>query len=293
MGLRGRRHATAAVPTACRHRRAGSVRARASSRAPRPPGLHPRLPLRPRRRPHPDGDRPLRGLEAHLRRVPPARTSPGRPEFSQLDYNRFVDGKPRADGVRDFLASRGITLPEGGAGRPADAATVQGDRHPQERARARASSRSTASRSTRARSLPAGGEGGRAGDRGGDRVGQRRAGHRRRPGSPTSSTSASTGWSPPATACAASRSRTPSWPAPALLGVEPAAGGRLRGRALRRRGGPGGRLRLRRRGRPGRARPTRWRRTGADVVVAGPRRSCWGSSHDRGARRPSRSSRGR
>jgi beta-phosphoglucomutase family hydrolase len=29
------------------------------------------------------------------------------------DYLGYVDGKPRADGVRDFLASRGITLPEG------------------------------------------------------------------------------------------------------------------------------------------------------------------------------------
>jgi beta-phosphoglucomutase family hydrolase len=29
------------------------------------------------------------------------------------DYARYVDGKPRADGVRDFLASRGIKLPEG------------------------------------------------------------------------------------------------------------------------------------------------------------------------------------
>jgi HAD superfamily hydrolase (TIGR01509 family) len=51
---------------------------------------------------------------------------PGTPEFSQLDYNRYVDGKPRADGVRDFLASRRITLPEGSPGDPADAATVQG-----------------------------------------------------------------------------------------------------------------------------------------------------------------------
>jgi beta-phosphoglucomutase family hydrolase len=51
---------------------------------------------------------------------------PGAAAFSQLDYNRFVDGKPRADGVRDFLASRGITLPEGAPGDPADAATVQG-----------------------------------------------------------------------------------------------------------------------------------------------------------------------
>ncbi|CCG03507.1 HAD family hydrolase [Blastococcus saxobsidens] len=50
---------------------------------------------------------------------------PGAPEFSQEDYNLHVDGKPRADGVRDFLASRGITLPEGGPDDPADAATVQ------------------------------------------------------------------------------------------------------------------------------------------------------------------------
>ncbi|HEX2160558.1 MAG TPA: beta-phosphoglucomutase family hydrolase [Thermoleophilaceae bacterium] len=29
------------------------------------------------------------------------------------DYGLYVDGKPREDGVRDFLASRGIVLPEG------------------------------------------------------------------------------------------------------------------------------------------------------------------------------------
>jgi len=34
------------------------------------------------------------------------------------DYNSYVDGRPRADGVRTFLASRGITLPDG---RPSDA----------------------------------------------------------------------------------------------------------------------------------------------------------------------------
>jgi beta-phosphoglucomutase family hydrolase len=50
---------------------------------------------------------------------------PRAPEFTQLDYNRYVDGKPRADGVRDFLASRGITLPEGSPADPPGAATVQ------------------------------------------------------------------------------------------------------------------------------------------------------------------------
>jgi len=51
---------------------------------------------------------------------------PAAAEFSQADYNQFVDGKPREDGVRDFLASRGITLPEGTDEDPADAATVRG-----------------------------------------------------------------------------------------------------------------------------------------------------------------------
>jgi beta-phosphoglucomutase family hydrolase len=50
----------------------------------------------------------------------------GLPEFTEDDYNDYVDGKPRADGVRSFLASRGITLPEGKDDDPADADTVHG-----------------------------------------------------------------------------------------------------------------------------------------------------------------------
>lgn len=42
------------------------------------------------------------------------------------DYNTFVDGRPRADGVRSFLASRGIVLPEGSPDDPASADTVHG-----------------------------------------------------------------------------------------------------------------------------------------------------------------------
>ena len=34
-------------------------------------------------------------------------------EFDEADYLTYVDGKPRYDGVRSFLASRGIELPEG------------------------------------------------------------------------------------------------------------------------------------------------------------------------------------
>jgi beta-phosphoglucomutase family hydrolase len=42
------------------------------------------------------------------------------------DYEQYVDGRARADGVRTFLASRGITLPEGGADDPPTAETVNG-----------------------------------------------------------------------------------------------------------------------------------------------------------------------
>ncbi|HEY2260316.1 MAG TPA: HAD family hydrolase, partial [Solirubrobacteraceae bacterium] len=40
-------------------------------------------------------------------------------EFDKVaDYDEYVDGKPRYDGVRSFLASRGIKLPEGDPGDP-------------------------------------------------------------------------------------------------------------------------------------------------------------------------------
>jgi beta-phosphoglucomutase family hydrolase len=35
----------------------------------------------------------------------------------EMDYRRYVDGKPRLDGVRDFLASRGIQLADGSGAR--------------------------------------------------------------------------------------------------------------------------------------------------------------------------------
>ncbi|WP_055716045.1 HAD family hydrolase [Streptomyces torulosus] len=49
-----------------------------------------------------------------------------RPFDSGKDYDEYVDGRPRADGVRTFLASRGIQLPEGGPDDPPDAPTVHG-----------------------------------------------------------------------------------------------------------------------------------------------------------------------
>jgi beta-phosphoglucomutase family hydrolase len=42
------------------------------------------------------------------------------------DYDTSVDGKPRYDGVRSFLASRGIKLPEGDPNDPPSAETVHG-----------------------------------------------------------------------------------------------------------------------------------------------------------------------
>jgi beta-phosphoglucomutase family hydrolase len=42
------------------------------------------------------------------------------------DYDTYVDGKPRHDGVRSFLASRGIELPEGKPDEPPSAETVHG-----------------------------------------------------------------------------------------------------------------------------------------------------------------------
>ena len=48
-------------------------------------------------------------------------------EFDPVaDYDEYVDGKPRYDGVRSFLASRGIQLPEGSPDDPPTANTVAG-----------------------------------------------------------------------------------------------------------------------------------------------------------------------
>ncbi|CAL9667961.1 beta-phosphoglucomutase family hydrolase [Streptomyces sp. enrichment culture] len=46
--------------------------------------------------------------------------------FTDSDYDQYVDGRPRADGVRSFLASRGVELPEGTPDDPPDAQTVNG-----------------------------------------------------------------------------------------------------------------------------------------------------------------------
>lgn len=51
---------------------------------------------------------------------------PDQPPYSDADYFHWVDGKPRYAGVRAFLDSRGIALPEGDPADDPDALTVCG-----------------------------------------------------------------------------------------------------------------------------------------------------------------------
>jgi beta-phosphoglucomutase family hydrolase len=52
-------------------------------------------------------------FDEFLRRRSEATGEPFRPFDPGADYLRYVDGRPRFDGVRDFLRSREIDLPEG------------------------------------------------------------------------------------------------------------------------------------------------------------------------------------
>jgi beta-phosphoglucomutase family hydrolase len=65
-------------------------------------------------------------FDAFLRRRAEATGQRFVPFDTDEDYRLYVDGKPRADGVRSFLASRDITLPEGYPDDPPDIETVRG-----------------------------------------------------------------------------------------------------------------------------------------------------------------------
>ena len=54
------------------------------------------------------------------------RFAPYRTFDPEVEYERYIHGKPRLEGVHAFLASRGIRLPEGSAADPAGAETVWG-----------------------------------------------------------------------------------------------------------------------------------------------------------------------
>jgi beta-phosphoglucomutase family hydrolase len=64
-------------------------------------------------------------FDDELRRRAEADGTPFVP-FEEADYLAYVDGKPRVDGVRSFVESRGIRLPEGTEDDPPDAITVHG-----------------------------------------------------------------------------------------------------------------------------------------------------------------------
>jgi beta-phosphoglucomutase family hydrolase len=52
--------------------------------------------------------------------------TPFRPFDVKTDYGPYVDGRPRLDGTRGFLQSRGIDLPTGSSDGPPDAETLWG-----------------------------------------------------------------------------------------------------------------------------------------------------------------------
>jgi beta-phosphoglucomutase family hydrolase len=63
-------------------------------------------------------------FDTFLQTWAPQHGVPFRPFDSETDYLTYVDGRPRADGIRTFLSSRGITLPEGSERDREDANTV-------------------------------------------------------------------------------------------------------------------------------------------------------------------------
>jgi beta-phosphoglucomutase family hydrolase len=65
-------------------------------------------------------------FDAFLREHAEATGAPFDPFDPERDYHEYVDGKLRYDGVRSFLASRGIELPEGEPGDPPGAETIVG-----------------------------------------------------------------------------------------------------------------------------------------------------------------------
>jgi beta-phosphoglucomutase family hydrolase len=65
-------------------------------------------------------------FDEYLRRRSEREGGAFEPFDARDDYDEYVDGKPRADGVRSFLASRGIELPEGSADDAPSADTVAG-----------------------------------------------------------------------------------------------------------------------------------------------------------------------
>ena len=197
-------------------------------------------------------------FDAFLRERASARRDRSCRSTRSSDYDEYVDGKPRYEGVRSFLGlARDRRCREGSRGRPAERRDDPRPRQPQERDRAAADPRATASSPTRARCATCA------------RPATRGCGARSSPRAPTAATccarpasrtcsrSASTASSPsastsrgkpaPDTFLAGARRRSASRPAQAavfedaLAGVEAGRAGelRLRGRRRPRRAGRG------------------------------------------------------
>jgi beta-phosphoglucomutase family hydrolase len=65
-------------------------------------------------------------MHAWARLFAPFLEQHGAEPYRDADYYAYIDGKPRYDGVRSLLASRGIVLPEGEVTDAASAETVHG-----------------------------------------------------------------------------------------------------------------------------------------------------------------------
>ena len=96
------------------------------------------LPVRPRRGADADRRRstPRRGRRCSTTFLRDARDGRAVPPFDPVhDYDEYVDGKPRLDGVRVLPGVARIELPEGSPDDPPDAETVHGLGNAEERAR--------------------------------------------------------------------------------------------------------------------------------------------------------------
>jgi beta-phosphoglucomutase family hydrolase len=65
-------------------------------------------------------------FDEYLRLRAERRDEPLVPFDVHRDYDKYVDGKPRYEGVRAFLASRGIELPDGSTSDPPGVETIDG-----------------------------------------------------------------------------------------------------------------------------------------------------------------------
>jgi beta-phosphoglucomutase family hydrolase len=65
-------------------------------------------------------------FDAYLQDRAKGAGQPFAPFDAKQDYDEYVDGKPRYDGVRSFLAARGIELPDGSPDDPPERETIAG-----------------------------------------------------------------------------------------------------------------------------------------------------------------------